>query len=409
MLYRRIAIALQTAVLSLMRNPLRASLTASGIWVGVLAVTVVVALGEGADRSIQERFKNLGENLLTIYPRETVSSGALTSQGRLTNRDLESITLEMTGTLAVAPTESATLRLAYGKENTPVYTVGTTLGYFPARNYEVVEGEFWTPLQEATGARVALLGPSVVRTLFSALGASPIGESIRVAGSAFTVIGVLAPKGESAFGSDQDNIVFVPVKAMQGPLGTGKRGEYQQILLKLDPSADGPRLQAKLTKLLRENHGLRPEDADDFSIRDSARFAEAQRGIVTVMRSLLLSIGFISLAIGGIGVMNVMLVGVKERTKEIGARLAIGAHPLDILLQFMIEATLLSAGGGILGVLSSLLLIPPLEAYFGWPIELSPTAIVTATTVSMSVGIAFGLLPARRAAGLDPAEALRSE
>lgn len=399
---------METAFFSLLRNPLRATLTASGIWVGVLAVTLVVALGEGADRSIQDRMKSLGENLITIQPRETVS-GTVTKQGRLTEEDLSAIRREFPQIRAAAPTQSATVRLVFGKENTAAQTVGTTLEYLTARDYPVLEGAPWTTIQESTGARVALLGPTVARALFPRSSGTPVSQSIRINGSAFTVLGVLQAKGETPFGSDQDNIVLVPFKAMQSNLAGGKPREYQQILLKLDPAADSERTQRKLTALLRQSHGVRPDDPDDFSIRDSARVAEAQRGVVTVMRTLLLSIGFISLAIGGIGVMNVMLVGVKERTREIGARLAIGAHPTDILMQFLVESVLLSFAGGLLGVLSSILFIPPLEAYFGWPLELSSASLALAMAVSMTIGIAFGLLPARRASALDPADALRTE
>lgn len=406
---RRLTVALETALFSLLRNPLRAALTASGIWVGVLAVTIVVALGEGADRSIMERMKSLGENVVTIHPRETISSGTMTTQGRLTEQDLTSIRRELSQVRAAAPTETSLFRMVLGKENTAAQAVGTSLEYFEARDYTIAAGAPWTRTQESTGARVALLGPTVVKALFPASAGTPVGQSIRLGGSAFTVLGILGTKGETPFGGDQDNIVVIPIKVMQSTLGAGKRGEYQQILLKLDAAANTDRAKAKLTALLRQNHGLPPEDPDDFSIRDSSRIAEAQRGVVTVMRTLLLAIGFISLAIGGIGVMNVMLVGVKERTREIGARLAIGAHPSDILLQFLIESVLLSFAGGLLGVLTSILFLPPLEAHFGWTLELSQSSLVLAIAVSVTVGIAFGLLPARRAASLDPAEALRAE
>ncbi len=409
MIVRRLKIAAEIALFSMLRNPLRAGLTASGIWIGVLAVTVVMALGEGADRSIQIRMKSLGENLLTIVPRETLASGTMTSQGRLTDQDLLALRRDVKEVFAAAPAQTVSGRFASGKQNTTAQALGTTSEYFLVRDYAVKAGATWTPAQESTGARVALLGPTLVKNLFPDSPTPPIGEAVRISGSTFTVVGILAAKGETAFGSDQDNIALVPIKAAQGALGSGKRGEYQQILVKLTPEADSPGVQRKMTRLLRQNHGLQPEDADDFSIRDSARIAQAQKGVVTVMRTLLLAIGCISLVIGGIGVMNVMLVGVKERTREIGARLAIGAHPLDIMLQFLIEAVLLSLGGGLLGVVSALLLLPPLEAYFGWPLELSESSVVIATSVSMVVGVAFGLLPARRASVLDPADALRTE
>jgi putative ABC transport system permease protein len=402
----RLIVALSSALTSMGRNPLRASLTALGIFVGVLAVTVVIALGDGADRAIFGQLQKLGENLVTIQPRDAAASGA-GSDARLTLDDAQALRRDVSGVLHVAPALDGQSRAVVGDRNTSTRIVGTTDAYFLARSYRTQDGSIWDARLENMASRVVIIGPSLRNDLFP--NRTAVGEWIRLGRQSFRVIGVLEEKGQTPFGMDQDAIAVMPIRTMRSKFSGGRPGDVGQILIKARPDADMEALRRNVAALLRQRHGLAPDDPDDFSIRDSARIAEAQQGIVSIMRILLLSIAAVSLVIGGIGVMNIMLVSVRERTREIGTRLAVGARPGDILTQFLIEALALSVAGGLFGALGSVLLLPPLEAYFGWQLELSAKALLVALLVSTALGVGFGILPARRAAELDPVEALRRE
>jgi putative ABC transport system permease protein len=407
-LWRRSLVAVGLAARSLARHPLRAGLTAGGILVGVLSVTTVMTLGEGAERAIESQLQNLGENLLTIQPRDTQSSGARQQEVvSLSDLDGEALAKEVGEIVRVAPVVEGASRLRTEARNTSAKLVGTTLDYFAARNYDVADGALWDAAAERAGARVLLLGPTIAEQLFGSH--SVVGEFVRIGRHAYRVVGVLAEKGQTPFGMDQDSIAILPLRTMRAKVSPGRPGEVSQLLIKLGDGADGAQAERRMTALLRQRHHLDTDQGDDFSIRDSARFAEAQRGILLVMRTLLLCIAGISLVIGGIGVTNIMLVSVTERSREIGTRLAIGARASDIMGQFLFEAVFLCALGGLLGALCSTLLIPPLESYFGWELRLSLRALAVAMAVSTTLGVTFGLLPARRAAQLDPMEALRRE
>lgn len=405
---RRAAVALGLAAGSLWRHPLRAGLTAGGILVGVLSVTTVMTLGEGAERSIEAQVQNLGENLLTIQPRDAQVSGARQGEpATLDELDGQALAREVTEVFAVAPVVEGAGRLRVRDRNTSAKLVGTTRTYFGMRNYRVAEGTFWDDAMERAGARVVLLGPTTKEQLFGT--GAAVGQFVRIGRHAFRVVGILAEKGQTAFGMDQDSVVLLPLRTMRAKVSPGRPGEVSQLLVQLEAGAESRSAERSITTLLRQQHRLDLEAPDDFSIRDSSRFAEAQRGILLVMRTLLLSIAGISLVIGGIGVTNIMLVSVRERSREIGTRLAIGARAVDVLGQFLLEAVLLCVLGGLAGALGSVALIPPLEAYFGWELSLSLRALSVATLVSTTLGVTFGLLPARRAAQMDPIEALRRE
>jgi len=407
-LWRRSLVALGLAARSLSRHPLRAALTAGGILVGVLSVTTVMTLGEGAERAIESQLQNLGENLLTIQPRDTQASGARQQEVvSLSELDGQALAKEIAEIVRVAPVVEGASRLRTHDRNSSAKLVGTTLDYFAARNYEVADGALWDEAAERAGSRVVLLGPTIAEQLFGSR--SVVGEFVRIGRHAYRVVGVLAEKGQTPFGMDQDSIAVLPLRTMRAKVSPGRPFEVSQLLVKLGAGADGAQAERRMTALLRQRHHLDTDQGDDFSIRDSARFAEAQRGILLVMRTLLLCIAGISLVIGGIGVTNIMLVSVTERSREIGTRLAIGARASDIMGQFLFEAVFLCVLGGILGALGSTLLIPPLESYFGWDLRLSLRALAVATAVSTTLGVTFGLLPARRAAQLDPMEALRRE
>jgi putative ABC transport system permease protein len=240
-------------------------------------------------------------------------------------------------------------------------------------------------------------------------GENPVGKSLRIGRHLFRILGVLGDKGQTPFGTDQDNIVVMPLGTMRSKISPTRPYEIQQVLLTTKEGTTTKEAERPLRALLRQRHHLEGEDEDDFSIRDQARMADAQRGVVMVMRLLLLSIAGVSLVIGGIGVMNIMLVSVAERSKEIGTRMAVGARGSDILTQYLIEAVFLSLLGGTLGVAATGAAVKPLEAYFGWTLEVSARSLWIATIVSITIGVVFGLLPARRAARLDPVEALRRE
>lgn len=404
----RVLVALSTAMSALRRNPLRASLTGFGILVGVLAVTVVITLGEGAERAVQQRIDRLGENLLTIRARSAQASGAQNAdRPTLIEADARAIAQSVDGIAHIAPTLDGLVRAVSGRRNTAAQVVGTTADYFGARNYRIEEGTVWSPSQEATAARVALIGPTVAEELFPA--AEAMGQSIRIGRHLFRVIGILGEKGQTPFGTDQDNVIAMPIKTMRSKIAPGRPGEVRQIVLAAADGVTTEELKRPIRSLLRQRHHIERGQGDDFSLRDQARIADAQRGVVTVMRMLLLSIAGVSLVIGGIGVMNIMLVSVAERSREIGTRLAVGATGADILVQFLIEAVVLSLLGGLSGAAFAAALVPPLESYFGWDLFVSVRALFIAMSVSITIGIVFGMLPARRAARLDPVEALRRE
>lgn len=400
-------VAFKIALDALIRNPLRASLTGFGILVGVLAVTVVITLGEGAERAMTQQVERLGENLLTIRARASQPSGVRKDLPTLVEADARAVSEVIEGVAAAAPVLDGLVRAVYRERNTPAQAIGTSLDYLAARNYRVVEGTAWTPAQEITSARVVLIGPTLVKELFS--GVSPLGESIRIGRHLFSVIGVLSEKGQTPFGTDEDNVVVMPLGAMRSKVAPGRPGEVSQIAVAAKNGVDTGQIERPIRALLRQRHQLLQDDADDFSIRDQSRIVQTQRGIISVMHMLLLSIALVSLVIGGIGVMNIMLVSVAERSKEIGTRMAVGARGSDILIQFLVEAIVLSLLGGAGGALLAGLLVAPLQEYFGWELLISPTSLLVALTASITIGVVFGLLPARRAARLDPVEALRGE
>lgn len=402
------SIAWQAAWTALGKNLLRSLLTACGILVGVSAVTTVVTLGDGADQAIKEQVENLGENLVTIRPHAVERSGIGKVERRdLSDGDVDAIEREIADAERVAPVVETLVRVVSRERNASAQAVGTTLDYFQARNYRLASGTLWDAHAEKTAARVVLLGPSTSEELFGR--SDPVGEHVRIGRQLFLVIGLLQAKGQTPFGMDQDSICLMPLDAMRNKVLSGRRGKLDQVLLSAHAGADSARLKRELSALLRQRHDLEEGDEDDFSIRDTATIQNAQQGVVNVMRLLLLSLAALSLLIGGIGVMNIMLVGVTERSREIGTRLALGATAQDIMLQFLIEAVLLSLFGGMLGAALTFGLVPALEAYFGWPLVVSLRALAFAGGVSFTVGVLFGILPARRAARLDPVVALRRE
>ncbi len=404
-LWLQLTVASRTALEALFRHPLRALLTGFGILVGVLAVTVVITLGEGAERAVQGQLENLGENLITITARTAAKSGAGSNKPSLTLSDARAIESEIDGVFVVAPVLERLARVRFEKRNTSAQVLGTTSAYFSARNYKMSSGSFWQSSERTS--RVVLLGSTVVTELFPH--AEPLGASIRIGRHLFRVVGVLEAKGQTPFGMDQDNLIVMPIATMRSKISPGRPGEVGQIAVGAKDGVSTQDLMRPIRSLLRQRHHISSGDEDDFSLRDQTRLAESQRGVVAIMRMLLLSIAGVSLVIGGIGVMNIMLVSVAERSKEIGTRLAVGARASDILSQFLIEAVILALLGGFAGAALAAALVPLMEDYFGWELVISGRSLAVASTVSISIGIVFGFLPARRAAMLDPVEALRRE
>jgi putative ABC transport system permease protein len=406
-LFITLLVAISTSSSALTRNPLRATLTAFGIFIGVLSFILVVALGEGAQRSVRARVEQMGENLLTIRARTDRASGAGPSTAQLTEDDARAIAQTVSGIDAVATTLDSMVRAVAGPKNNNVHAIGSTTSYFQAKKYQIAEGAVWDQSQENTGARVVLVGPTVVSELFG--GGPAVGQSLRIGRHLFRIIGVLSAKGQTPFGMDLDNVLVMPLRTMRSKIVSAAPGEVGQIEIAGQTDVRIEKLEEDLRALLRQRHRIGEDQESDFNIRDQSRVAQAQQGVVAVMQMLLTSIALISLIIGGIGVMNIMLVSVTERSREIGTRLAIGATALDVLIQFLIEAMVLSLIGGGLAILCAASLMGPLSGVFGWDLWLSSGTAGLGMLVSMTTGVLFGFLPARRAARLDPVVALRRE
>ncbi|HLV21095.1 MAG TPA: ABC transporter permease [Polyangiaceae bacterium] len=406
---RHLVVAFHLAFAALRQNALRAVLTALGILVGVAAVTIVVSLGAGASQAISDRMDAFGENSLTISPRETVQSGARDGArlAELTEGDAAALARDASAAAAAAPVLSGLAQIAWRDANLGAELVGTTLPYFQIRAYRVAEGELWSSHSEKAAEKVCVIGTSVRDELFGAEEA--VGRTIRIGRHPFRVLGVLEAKGQTPFGRDQDKLVVLPIGAMRAKLVASRPGTVNQILLSAKSREVSERLERQATAILRQRHGLVEGVENDFRIRSQEEMRQTQERVLGILRALLLSVAAVSLAIGGIGVMNIMLVSVTERTREIGIRLAIGARERDILLQFLVEAIVLCVCGGAAGALLAGGAIVALADALNWPMQVSLQALAVALATSAIIGVTFGFLPARRAARLDPVTALRRE
>jgi putative ABC transport system permease protein len=400
------------ALRALERHKLRSFLTALGMIIGVGAVIAMTSIGAGARERVERMFEDMGSNMLVVRSGSTRMGGARGGAGTqptLTWDDLRAIEEELPAVRFVAPLLAMGAQVMAEGENWSTAVQGTTPEYFMIRNWAVARGHAFTHAELDGAARVAVLGLTVVEKLFGPY-ADPLGQVIRVNRVPFQVIGVAAARGQSAFGSDQDDVVFVPVTTYRSRL----QGGLQQFLdgsifvTALSRQATGE-AQAQIESVLRERHRLRSGDPDDFTVRNLADLAEAQEEGARTMTSLLAGIALVSLVVGGIGIMNIMLVSVTERTREIGLRMAVGARPRSILLQFLVESVVLSVVGGLLGVAAGLGTALTLVRRFAWPMLVEPGIVPLALAVSLLVGVGFGLYPATRAARLDPIQALRSE
>jgi len=400
------------AIRALLRNKMRSFLTVLGVIIGVGAVIAMVSIGEGAKARVQQAFEQMGTNMLVLRSGASHRGGArggAGSQPSITWDDVRAVENEAPSVAEVAPQLSSNAQVQAEGANWQTSIQGTTPAYFEIRNWEIDLGSFFTQQDVDTGAKVAVIGPTVRDNLFGP-NTNPVGLSIRVNNAPFEIIGLTKSKGQSGFGGDQDDVVFVPVSTflakVQGGLQKYVNGSVYISAVSSEATANA---QTEIEELLRARHRIRPGADDDFSVRNLEEIASARQEGAETMTRLLAGIALVSLLVGGIGIMNIMLVSVTERTREIGLRMAIGAKPRDILAQFLVESVTLSVIGGFLGVAAGLGSARYLAAKFDWPTLIRPDVIVLAVGFSAVVGIAFGMYPAHKASRLDPIDALRYE
>jgi putative ABC transport system permease protein len=405
-------LTIQSALRVLRRNPLRAGLTMLGIVIGIGAVVAMVSLGQGATASVQAEISSLGTNVLIIIPGATTVSGVrggLGSVSTLTVEDARDIEKKVGGVSTVVYATRSVLQAVHENKNWNTVVLGTTAEFVDVRNWPVKDGLFFTQSDEDSAAKVAVLGRTVVQNLFEP-GDEVLGAQIRIKNVPLRVIGVLSSKGQSMTGQDQDDLVILPFStAERKVLGTKFLGTVGIILVSTQHRQDIPGAVEEIKELLRSRHRIQPSEEDDFTIRTMEDVAKATAGATKTMMVMLLSIASISLVVGGIGIMNILLVSVTERTREIGLRMAVGAKRTHILLQFLIEAIILTTIGGLVGVLTGIAGARLLTTVVGWPTIISTQAIVIAFIFSIAVGIFFGLYPANKASKLNPIDALRYE
>jgi putative ABC transport system permease protein len=401
---------IRIAMRAIVRNPMRASLTVLGILIGVAAVVTVTALGSGAREHVSEQIQAIGSNFIIVFPQSVQASGARGAQGagmRLTEDDGRAILRDSSSVLAIAPVVRAVVQAVYGDQNWSTQVAGTTLSYLTVRNWPVARGTAWDTHDEAAKTKVVVLGGTVARNLFGT--EDPVGRTLRIGRYPYRVLGVLASKGEAPFGLDQDDIILMPSTSFRARVLHTAPG-FAGALMASATSADTTgRAVKQIEAILRERHHIAAGRDADFSISTQKQFADLGDNIYGILTDLLVFVAAISLIVGGIGVMNIMLVSVTERTREVGIRMAIGAREQDIRTQFLVEAVALSMLGGLAGVALGSVAIMVLKALLEWHMVLSPLAIGISIAVSGAIGVAFGFIPARRAAGLDPIEALRHE
>jgi putative ABC transport system permease protein len=402
-----------SALQSLRANVMRSVLTALGMIIGVAAVIIMVAVGSGAQQGIEDVIESIGSNLLIVQPasqgRGGVQQGAGTGTG-LTAADAEAMFNEIPEISAVAPTVRGQGQVVFGNANWHTSIEGITNSYMEVRSWSVADGRQFEEWEVSGGAKVVLIGNTVAENLFP--GEEAIGQMIRVERVPFEVIGVLAAKGQSSFGQDQDDLMFVPLKTAKQRIVGGRAGagdNVQTIYIQAQTSELVAYVEIAIAELLRHRHGLIPGQDDDFRIRNISEMLGARQDASKMMALLLAAVASVSLIVGGIGIMNIMLVSVTERTREIGVRMAVGAARGDILTQFLIEAVVISVIGGIIGIILGAGGSQAAAALGDWPLRLEGSSVLLAFGFSAAVGIFFGYYPARKAAHLDPIEALRHE
>lgn len=392
------------ALREIRRNLLRSFLTMLGIVIGVSAVITMVTLGNGATRSVQAQIASLGSNLLMVLPGQRMGPGG--GGGPAFNiGDVEAIASQIGGIRLVAPEVRSSATLVANGRNWSAGVTGSTQDWFSVSNWTIATGRGFEPDEERVGAAVCVIGATVRRELFGS--ADPIGEQIRLKKFSCTVVGLLGSKGQGAMGNDQDNVLVLPLATMQRRVVGHTR--INTILVSMNDSADPARLKSGLEQLMRERRKLAENDDNNFNVLDTRQIADTMSGTTQIMTMLLGAVAAVSLVVGGIGIMNIMLVSVTERTREIGVRLAIGALEREVLMQFLVEAVVLAALGGLIGIVLATGASIALAQLMQIPYAFDASINLLAFGFSAAIGVVFGYFPARRAARLDPIDALRHE
>ncbi len=403
---------LRVASRALLRNRMRSFLTTLGIIIGVAAVIAMVAIGEGAKARVEQSFSAMGTSLLIVMSGSTTAGGArggFGSMPTLTWDDLRAIQTEVPVVQLAAPSLRSVAQVVNEDQNWSTSITGTTPEYFEIRSWSMAKGAAFTQSDVDGGTKVAVLGQTVVDKVFGPH-ADPVGQVVRIRNIPFQVVAVMAKKGQSPNGQDYDDAVIIPVTTFQTKIQGGLQKFLNgAIMISAVSAAATDKAENEVTDLLRDRHNIQPGNDDDFSIRNLTEIASAQQEGTRTLTLLLSSIAAVSLLVGGIGIMNIMLVSVTERTREIGLRMAVGAKPKDILSQFLVEALTLSVAGGLFGVALGVGVAQYLGNQFDWPMLIRPDIVLLSVGFSAFVGIAFGLYPARKASLLDPIEALRYE
>jgi len=398
----------RVATQSILKNKMRSLLTMLGIIIGVGAVILLVAIGQGAQSRIQDQIENLGTNMIVISPGTSSQGGVSHGAGsfnRLKVDDVEKLQREAFLLAAVSPVIVTGGQIIGGQGNWRTRVNGVSVEYETIRDWQVVSGRHFDASDVRAMKKVAVLGQTVAENLFP--GEDPVGRQVQIRNVPFQVIGVLEEKGQTPSGSDLDDVILAPYTTVQTRLAGHQF--IPQILASTFSPGDIPAAQEEIAAIMRESHGLASWEEADFTVRNQSDLADAAQGTTEVMTLLLAAIASISLLVGGIGIMNIMLVSVTERTREIGIRMSIGARGSDVMTQFLVESTVLSAAGGLLGLALGLGGARIVSSVTGWTTTISPLTVIVALGFSGAIGIFFGFYPARQAAELDPIEALRYE
>ena len=402
--------AVRLAFGAIARNKMRAGLTVLGILIGVAAVVAVAALANGATSMISGSLAGFAANAIYAHPHTTQQSGARSkTSGRLTEADGRAIAHEAVSIANVGVWLDTRAQVIYADKNVLTSIIGTNLEYFPVRKWEVDKGSTWTESDEVFKTKVCVIGHTTADNLFGS-GVDPVGRTVRIGSFPFRIVGLLGLRGASAnLGDDQDDRIMMPIGSFRARFEHTSPGRVDQLIMGATSSETVDRAVEEVKSILRQRHHIPEGGVDDFQVDTQAQFMETIGGVMKILSILLLTVAAISLLVGGIGVMNIMLVSVAERTREIGTRMSIGARERDILLQFLVEAVVLSLVGGIIGMIVGSAMTMTLGHLLGW--DLSPTfsSFAVAVGTSGTIGLVFGFLPARRAAKLDPIEALRVE
>jgi putative ABC transport system permease protein len=404
-----ILMTLRVALAALARNKLRTALTALGMIIGVAAVISMVSIGNGARSSVESQISSAGTNLIMVMAGSFTQGGARSGAGNtttLTEADAQAIQREVSGVRYITPQVNTRAQVVAGNQNWSTSIQGTDVDFPAMRSWLITSGSFFDAADVSRAAKVAVIGTVVRDNLFGA-GADPVGETIRIRNEPFRVVGLLASKGQGAMGQDQDDAIYVPYTTVQKKLlGITY---VQGITLSAESRGISQQISENVEQLLRSRHRLREDEDDDFTIRTMEELSSILTATTTTMTFLLASIAAVSLLVGGIGIMNIMLVSVTERTREIGLRLALGARGKDVLVQFLVEAIVLSLVGGLAGVALGAAVSQVLAAVMHWPMLMSPGSVGLAFGFSAAIGVFFGFYPARKASALDPIDALRYE